>query len=181
MEQNEENKEQDFKMKQIPMDGTGLKCFEANGKTYYMEDELSIDRYITMQGFTIQLGFGVTYEEMQKNWLKQYEYLNAMDFMNASVSAYNMVQGISKIYSNEPMILKYCALYFNTREEDRGTITEEQISAKINDWKKEGLGIDGFFVFSLLKVKGLAENYQSSIQTVSNLMAEPILKTQTGM
>lgn len=177
MEELEKNEEQQLK---TLVDITDGKPFVANGKTYYQESALSIDRWVKMNEFTIELGFGVTYEEMQQNWLKQLNLLNKMDFVNSAVMAHNMVNGISRIYTREPIILKFCALFMNTADEDRGTITDEQISVKIDDWKKEGLGIDGFFVFSLLNVKNLAENFQNANQTVSNLMAESILKTQTA-
>lgn len=148
-------------VKQIPLDG---KPFEANGKIYQVSNELSIDRWIKMQEFQIELGFGVEFEEMQKNWLKVNDLANKMKFTDIAVLAYNTVNGISKVYSREPMILKFCALFFNTEGEDLGVINDEMITSKINDWKAEGLGIDGFFVFSLAKVNGLAENFKNVIQ-----------------
>lgn len=148
-------------LKEIPNNGTP---FMANGNEYRIEEKLSIDRWIYMNELIIQLGFGVEYEEMQQNWFKVIEMADKQKFAQIVIMAHNMVNGVSKIYSREPMILKFCALFMNTIDEDRGTITEDMITRKLEDWKKEGLGIDGFFEFSLLKVKGLAESYQSAIQ-----------------
>lgn len=153
-------------VKQIPESGN----FEANGKTYHIEDTLSIERWIFMNELTIELGFGVEFQEMQKQWLNVLELADKMQFGKIVISAHNMVNGISKVYSRKPMILKFCALFMNTEHEDRGIITEEQISIKIDDWTKEGLGIDGFFVFSLLKVKGLAENFQNVTLSGSEML-----------
>lgn len=148
-------------LKEIPNNGTP---FMANGNEYHVEEKLSIDRWIYMNELIIQLGFGVEYEEMQRNWFDVIKMADQQKFSQIVIMAHNMVNGVSKIYSREPMILKFCALFMNTVDEDRGTITEDMISKKINDWKTEGLGIDGFFEFSLLKVKGLAENFQNAIQ-----------------
>lgn len=156
-------------VKQIPLDGSP---FEANGKTYYPSNELSIDRWIKMQEFQIELGFGVEFDEMQKNWLKINELANKQRFTDIAVLAYNMVNGISKSYSREPLILKFCALFFNIEGEDTGIITDEMISTKINDWKVEGLGIDNFFVFSLAKANGFADAFKNAIQEGSELTSE---------
>lgn len=148
-------------LKQIPNNGTP---FVANGKEYFVEENLSIDRWIYMNELTIQLGFGVEYEEMQQNWFSVIDLADKQKFAQIVIMAHNQVNGISKIYSREPMILKFCALFMNTADEDRGTISEDVITRKIEDWKKEGLGIDGFLEFSLLKVKGLAESFRNAIQ-----------------
>jgi len=148
-------------LKEIPKNGTP---FMANGKEYFIEDSLSIDRWIYMNELVIQLGFGVEYEEMQQNWFSVIDMAEKQKFASIVIMAHNQVNGISKIYNREPMILKFCALFMNTADEERGTITEDVISIKIEDWKKEGLGIDGFLEFSLLKVKGLAESFQNAIQ-----------------
>lgn len=136
------------------------KSFTANGTEYFIEDSLSISRWIYMNELVIQLGFGVEYEEMQQNWFKVIDMANKSKFADIVIMAHNMVNGVSKIYAREPMILKFCALFMNTADEDRGEITDELISRKITDFEKEGFGIDGFLEFSLLKVKGLAESFQ---------------------
>jgi hypothetical protein len=148
-------------LKQIPNNGAP---FMANGKQYFVEENLSIDRWIYMNELTIQLGFGVEYQEMQQNWFNVIDMAEKQKFASIVILAHNQVNGVSKIYEREPMILKFCALFMNTADEDRGTITEDVISRKIEDWKKEGWGIDGFLEFSLLKVKGLAENFRNVIQ-----------------
>ena len=142
-------------LKQIPNDGV-TKSFMANEVEYFIEDSLSIDRWIYMNELTVQLGFGVEFQEMQRAWADVIEMGNKQRFSDIVVTAYNMVNGISKIYARQPMILKFCSLFINTKDEDRGTINDDVIAEKIEDWKKEGLGIDGFLEFSLLKVKGLA-------------------------
>lgn len=164
-------------LKQIPFNGD---AFEANGKKYFVEDTLSIERWIYMQELNIQLGFGVEFADMQKAWLEVRNLANESKFADIVILGHNMVNGISKAYNREPMILKFCALFMNTEEEDRGFINEDQISRKIEDWKAEGLGIDGFFVFSLSKVKGLAESWQKATLDVSETLGGLTSSNQTA-
>lgn len=145
------------------------KSFVANGVRYYIEDTRSIDRWVFEQQLTIEAGFGVEFDEMLRAWKDQVTYLNKQDFVNSAVQAYNMANGITKVFAREPTILKFCALFINTAEEDRRTIDSDVISRKIEDWKAEGLAIEGFFEFSLLRVRGLGEGYMKAIQSVSNL------------
>jgi hypothetical protein len=151
------------KLKQIPETGS----FVANGVTYYIEEELSIDRWIKYQAIVMELGYDVEYEGVQMKLREAWDMLRQSDFANSAVCLYNLMNGIAKMHHRNPVILKFCALFFNTANEDRGMINDDQIGQKIEDWKKEGLGIDGFFVFALLKVKGLAENYKKASQKLT--------------
>lgn len=150
------------------------KSFTANGTRYYIEDTRSIDRWVFEQQLTIEAGFGVEFDEMLRAWKDQKDYLNKQNFVDAAVQAYNMANGITKIFAREPTILKFCALFINTAEEDRRTIDADMITRKIEDWKAEGLAIEGFFEFSLLRVRGLGEGYMKAIQSVSNLMEDTL-------
>lgn len=154
------------------------KSFVANGVRYYIEDTRSIDRWVFEQQLTIEAGFGVEFDEMLRAWKDQKDYLNKQNFVDAAVQAYNMANGITKIFAREPTILKFCALFINTAEEDRRTIDSDMISRKIEDWKAEGLAIEGFFEFSLLRVRGLGEGYMKAIQSVSNLMEDTLNSDQ---
>lgn len=156
-------------VKQIPLNETS---FEANGKKYFISNELSIERWIKMQEIQTEIGFGVEFAEMQQNWMKIYELANKQKFADIAVMAYNMTKGIGKAYLREPMILKFCALFMNRENEDLGIITDDMISEKIEDWKKEGYGIDSFFVFSLGKVNGFADAFKNAIQEGSEQTSE---------
>lgn len=144
--------------------------FIANGTRYFIEEGLSIERWIFMQQLQIEMGFGVEFDEMLQGWKAQYELVNKQKFADAAVQAYNMMNGITKVFQRQPQILRFCALFINTENEDRATITEDTIAKKVEDWKQGNLNIEGFFEFSLLKVKGLAEGYMSVTRSVSDLM-----------
>lgn len=152
---------EDFKAGLKQLDRTA-KSFMANGTQYFIEDSLSIDRWIKQQEIQIELGFGVQYEEMQRNWASIHALANKSQFADIVILAYNMVNGVSKVYERIPTILKYCALFINTQDEDRGIITDDMIAKKVEDWRLEGMGIDGFLAFSLSKVRGLAEDFKNA-------------------
>lgn len=143
--------------------------FQANGKTYFIEKNLSVDRWIRKQELEIELGFGVEFGEMQENWNKVYNIISDRNgkLGDIAVISYNMSNGISRAFDRQPQILKFCALFMNIADEDRRTISDEQIEVKINDWRKEGLGIDGFFVFSLSLIKDFRDDYLKATENAS--------------
>lgn len=136
--------------------------FLANGKIYLIERELSIDRWVKQQEMEIELGFGMTYQELKNNMVKIYNLTNKDGGMLGEIArvSYNSATGISKALERTPQILKFCSLFLNTPDEDRSTITDSQIEAKIADFSKEGYAIDGFFVFALSLITDLAEDYR---------------------
>lgn len=154
------------------------KSFIANGTRYYIEDTRSIERWVFEQQLTIEAGFGMEFDELLSEAKKAYNLLNASKPMDCGVTLYNMCNGITKVFEREPTILKFCALFINTAEEDRRTIDSDMISRKIEDWKAEGLAIEGFFEFSLLRIRGLGEGYMKAIQSVSNLMEDTLNSEQ---
>lgn len=150
--------------------------FTANGKTYHIDKHLSIDRWIRKQELEIELGFGVEFGEMRDNWTKVYNLINDRNgkLADVAVIAYNMSNGIARSFERQPQILKFCALFMNTETEDRRTITDEQIEVKVDDWRKEGLGIDGFFAFSLSLIKDFRDDYVKATENASlNLERDP--------
>jgi hypothetical protein len=142
--------------------------FTANGRTYVIETGFSIERYAMYQRFQIEAGFGVTFEEMLKNWEKVTNYANQLRFADIAVLAHNMQRGVIKVSEREPVLLKMCALFINEELEDRRTITDDVISRKINDWKEEGYDITSFFTLALNTINGFIENWKKLTQAISN-------------
>ncbi len=68
-----------------------------------------MDGMVYSQDVAFQIGFGVEFSEGQKGWLDVRNLANEMKFADVVILAHNMVNGISKVYSREPMILKFCA------------------------------------------------------------------------
>lgn len=160
------------KSKEVKSLDPTVSSFTANGKTYHIERNLSVDRWIRKQELEIELGFGVEFGEMRENWNKVYNIISDRNgkLGDIAVIAYNMSNGISRSFDRQPQILKFCALFMNLEDEDRRTISDEQIEVKINDWRKEGLGIDGFFAFSLSLIKDFRDDYLKATENASVIL-----------
>lgn len=138
--------------------------FEANGKIYIIENQFCIDRWIMKEELEMELGFGANYREMMANWENVYDLANNQRFADIAVSAYNAIKGIEKVSQREPLILKFCALFCNTEDEDRTVINEDMITSKINDWKAGGIAIGDFFTLAANTIPTFIENYKKATQ-----------------
>lgn len=141
--------------------------FEANGKTYTIEGGLSIERYAEFQILEKELAYGLTVKGMFDKINDGYQLLNQQRFADAAVLMNNLMRGVSKMEEREPVILKICALFCNTEGEDRTVINDDMITAKIGDWKKEGIDFKCFFQLASSSVSGLLEIYRSVTQAIS--------------
>lgn len=156
------------------------KSFVANGKVYMIERELSIDRWVKQQEFEIELGFGMSYGELKNNMTKIYNLSNDRGGRIGDIGrvAYDSVTGITKALERQPQVLKFCALFLNTVDEDRKTINDDQIAIKCDDFRKEGFAIDGFFVFALSLITDLAEDYKRATQNALSLASSMLSQTE---
>jgi hypothetical protein len=141
--------------------------FTANGKTYTIEGGLSIERYAELQILEKELAYGFTvkgiFEKMQKMW----DNANKLKFAENAVILNDLMRGLAKVQERTPVILKVCALFINTPDEDRTTITQDMIEEKINDWKKEGIDQRDFFQVASSSVNGFLEIYQRITRIIS--------------
>lgn len=134
--------------------------FTANGKRYIIESSMSIDRYAYFEKVEIELGFTRTFADVYDQITLAMADINAHKQGEAYVKLYNVANGIKQIEKKKPSMLRYCALFINEEDEDRATITEDQINSKINDWAAEGFDYTPFFEFALISLPGFRERYK---------------------
>lgn len=139
--------------------------FEANGKIYHLEKTMSIERYAFFQRLELELSYNLSFKQMFDSLAEVYELLNAGKLADASVRVYNTMRGFAVLEEKEPYVLKYCALFINETGEDRRVITEDMITAKIEDWQKEGLAIQDFLALALHSIPGYISAYTKATQT----------------
>ncbi|HYH14948.1 MAG TPA: hypothetical protein VD794_07005 [Flavisolibacter sp.] len=149
--------------------------FTANGKRYIIESELSIERFSQYQMLEMELGYGLTFKSLYEKLTKVYEQVNKMKFADAAVQLDNIIRGVANIGKQDHAIFKMCALFCNTEGEDRSTINQDMIDAKIDDWKKEGIQASDFFRLASSTVRGLYEALQNTVQNISGLPEQPEL------
>lgn len=140
--------------------------FEANGKKYFIESQMSIERFCEFQIYEKEAGLGMPFKKIYENLQTVYQDLNATKFADASVRLNDLMHGVAKLDEKEPAALKICALFMNTEDEDRSVITNDMIVKKIEDWKKE-YDMRDFFWFALDTVNGFMEIYNRDFRNTS--------------
>lgn len=150
--------------------------FTANGKEYYIESQMSIERYCEWQVLEKELAFGVDFEKMYGNLKKLYTMINKQEFANAAVALNTMITGVSRIKDQEPTILKMVALFINEKNEDRTKWSQDNYVTKIQDWKTEGIPIQDFFALALTLVPGLSDAYNTAMQAVTDASPDTMQK-----
>lgn len=155
------------------------KTFTANGKIYYIESGMSIERYFMYEMLQIELGYQVSFKSMFDNLTRMYDLLNKMKFADSAVIVHNLLTGIKDIEKRRIPALQMCALFVNEENEDRKVITDEMVERKIADWEAEGLDIIPFFQLATSSMPGFSVAYNGVSQIISNLKgAEEILKKE---
>lgn len=141
--------------------------FEANGKKYFIEGAMSIERYAEFQIFEKELAYGLTVKAIFEKLGELWKLINKLKFGEAAVQLNDLIRGVSKIEEREPVVLKICALVINEENEDRGEFSQDMINRKITDWKAEGMDMRDFFLVASGSVNGLQEIYKKVTRIIS--------------
>lgn len=140
--------------------------FIANGVKYNIESALSIERFCEYQLLEKEAGFSVSFKSLFDNLLELHNLMNSVKFVEAAVLLDNMMRGVAKLEEREPVLLRLCALFINTDDEDRATIDNDLVVKKIEDWKQE-YDVRDFFTLALNTVDGFLEIYEKVTRTIS--------------
>jgi hypothetical protein len=141
--------------------------FTANGKTYTIEG-LGIDRWVMYQQLQVEAVYGASPQEVWEAWKKQFELVAEQKFGEAVIHSHNQMSAVAKLADGRmPPALKMFCLIANTPDEDRSIITQEMIDAKIEDFRKEGYEMTGFFYAALGSINGFSQIYEESSRGIS--------------
>ena len=143
--------------------------FIANGKTYVIESMFTPQRWAMYQKIQIEAAYGVTFKVLYENINFAFRALNAGQVADVAVTLHNIMNGITKIEQREPDMLRMCALFINTPDEDRGVITDDQITEKIRDWEVSGYAIQDFFTLALNTIRGFVDVYKNLVEETNEL------------
>lgn len=144
-----------------------IKEFIANGKRYFIEDQISLDRLIKMELIEVELGYGHSLSEIMATQVAAMNDINKQQQGEAYIKLYNNVRSMEHMQQRMPYILRFCALIINEENEDRKVITEDMINNKISDWRKEGLKPEPFFTITAKSSPGFLELYKKLTQNTS--------------
>ncbi len=133
--------------------------FKANGNDYFVEPQVSAERFAMMQELEIELGFGIRYKTLFDGLGEAYNLLNDGKNADAAVHIHQLREGIAGLENRDYVIMQYCACFINRKGEDRRVWDEKIMSEKIEDWNAEGITYQSFFPLAINMVNGLKENY----------------------
>lgn len=154
----------------------GQKSFTANGKEYFIESSISFNRYRDMQRLEVMLSFASTMEQFRSGIKKVYEALNTREgkMADAAVICHNLLLGAAALDQKDtPVIMQMCALFVNTKDEDRSKITQAQIDSKIEDWGNSNIDAISFFRLALGSIHGWQSAYNEASQLGSPSRTSP--------
>lgn len=148
--------------------------FEANGNVYWIQDSLSVNRYMVYEEMVPQLTFNTTFLGLSKTLNEIYKAVTTgNDILKAlrlsGELAYNQLVALKNFDDNEPpMVLKFCTLFINRTDENIKVYDENLAKEKINDWTEEGIHMEDFFFLAGRSIKGYRTAYRSVFQDQAN-------------
>ena len=139
--------------------------FMANGNRYIIMEYLSVGRDVRFKNTVPKMVFGTDFAGIFESFAKIYTYATTGESPLAalhkiSVLCMNQMDAVKSMREtgNDP-VLELCALFINKEGEDHSTISDQQISDKIADWKAEGLDSNDFFLLAINSVKDLKRRW----------------------
>lgn len=157
--------------------------FQANGKTYFVKQTLSVERYRWFEKYQVDFGFGRTYQSIADALKKAVELGNKGKGIEAWNIVLNLIrsigEGLDKRTNNAMMI---CALFIVTEDEDLTKWDEQEQAKKIEDWNIEGYEVNSFFQLAANLVQGFIEDLEEILSDTSEMTkVMEQLKTLGGM
>jgi hypothetical protein len=137
------------------------KSFEANGKTYFLEQKLSIERFIAYQKLEVELAYQSGFAGVMRSLKKGVEHLNKMQLVDAAVELTNTMDCMRKADKDKRQpAVDLCSLFLNTKDEDRRVITDEMLMTKQQDFETAGIPIDFFLHLATNLVSGYRQHLE---------------------
>lgn len=145
-----------MELKDIKVDSPS---FTANGKEYFIESKLSIERFIAFQKLEVELAYGGGFTGVMKSLNKAIDFMNKTQWVDAAVELTNTRESIIKQDKTKRVpAVDICSLFLNTKDENRKIITDEMLIEKQKDFEIEGIPIDFFLHLAKNLVVGLKEH-----------------------
>jgi hypothetical protein len=134
-------------IKKLPL---GAKQFEANGNTYHVHTDLTIERYRWLDKLQVAVAFGGDYENIFSRANRAYDLLNAGKMADAAVALNGLLESANRgISDDEPTVLQIGTLFLSKNEEPPTAWSEAWASSVINDIATEGYSMSDFFNLAL--------------------------------
>lgn len=128
--------------------------FMANGREYFIMNDLSLARFCEYQKIAAELAFETGFKGVFDTLRSIYDACSSgNDIIAANHKcrelAYNQMNSIKDFQDRpHPRVLYFCSLFINRQGEDVGRFDARVSESKVNDWVEEGLAVEDFFVLA---------------------------------
>ena len=144
------------------------KKFTCGGRTFYVQDSLSFNRFRELQRISIEFGFSTTFVELFKEIQKAYDLVQTnKNWGDLAVTLYNLLHGVAAIENKDAAALRLCALFISETGEDVTVFDEAKMKDKIECWSRE-LDVSPFFHLAASLVDGWMPAYNITIRNTLN-------------
>lgn len=147
------------------------RVFVANGNKYFISSELSVARFHEFQILQLEINLNLTLQDVGVKLAEWAKLKNQQRALDADILIWKLIEGVQNVGQREHVLLRVCALYMNRENEDLGTISEDMISQKIEDWAE--YNVNDFFGRALNSTNGFYANYNAMLQTISGQKEKP--------
>lgn len=144
--------------------------FIADGRKFYVNEILSIDRYMEFEKLQNSMSFNLTYKEIFKNIKDAYILINSNKLVDGGIKLHNLMSGIAeRLETKLNPALEICALFIVEEGEDTAGLDEAVMKSKIDAWRKEGYAMQDFFTLAVSLVEGFKEDYKDFTEAISKV------------
>jgi hypothetical protein len=154
--------------------------FECGGRTFYLQDSLSFNRFRVMEHLAIEFGLSRDFAEVYKDLKKLEGHLQTgKNYVDAAVLLSNIIGGVALIDTKDAPALRMCALFINEKDEDTTVYDEMKEKDKIACWGRE-LDVSPFFHLAASLVDGYLPAYRLTLKDGFQRKSE-LKESQTTM
>jgi len=137
--------------------------FEANGKTYYKANSISISRMRAYEKLTV--GGVLDFKRAWDKLVLAKAHLNKGLIVDAGIELDKVMSGMVNIDEGEVQAVMICTLFWNIKDEDDRFYVHTKMLEKIEDWSLSGLDSQFFFQDAALSLPGFIAACKDRIQT----------------
>lgn len=154
--------------------------FVADGRTFYIKETLTIERFMEYERLQASMGFNLTFSAIFDSLKKIYELINSNKILDGGIKLYNLMSGIAeRIDGKLHPALEICSLFVIEEGEDITKYDDTIAKSKIEAWKKEGYAMQDFFTLAVSLVESFSEAYADFTEGFSKLAEQTQQKITT--
>lgn len=139
--------------------------FEANGHKYYLESEITTERYKWYEKYSLELAYGLDFASVHNNLGNIIKIFNDGKDVEAKAGLYNMYTSLkTRLEDRSDRALRLCTLFILREGENPAEYDLKLANEKIKDWEAEGYSMNDFFTLAFNLIPGLLKALEESSQ-----------------